>query len=346
MTAHLGMVGLCCNTGVGVANQDFYEHLPFARRLVVPQYMHGVDYARLDDRCLVGSQTMDVRSLEQWLTGLDTVFAIQQGYVRNLWSVAKGLGIKTVLMPNAEFFKPADLEMESVDLFIAPTLACAQMLEDTGFGNRTAYVPHVIDVERFRFRHRDRADVFIHCRGDGGPYTGALPPEAGGDYVERKGTDIVLEAARRCPEVEFLIRYQSPLDADWPGNVRLLGPVAEPHEQYDLGDVAIQPSRWEGVGLQILEAMSCGIPAIVSDAPPMNEYPSDKRLCISVHSNPVTIQKKPWTAWEMDIDSLVKAVKNLHGQRISDLSDSARAQMEKRSWARLRAEYLRLLGFD
>lgn len=331
MTAQVGIVGYCCSTGLGIVAQDFYKHLPFARWLVAENTFLGVDRAQLDSSCRIVDSSFTATNLEAWLKGLDAVFSVEHGYVPGLWTLAKARGVKIVLMPNAEWFRPDAPEMQLVDSFIAPTLACAEMLEQTGFGSKTSYIPHAVDGERFAFRRRERAEIFLHCRGLGG-------------YKARKGTDIFLEAARRCPEVRFIIQYQRPLETRCPGNVELLGPTAKPEEQYLKSDVAIQPSRWEGAGLQILEAMSCGLPTIVPDGPPMNEYPADKLLCIQALPNPVMIENKPWVSWEMDVNSLVQTIKQLHHQPIAHMSERARAQMELRSWPRLKPDYMRALG--
>jgi glycosyltransferase involved in cell wall biosynthesis len=41
---------------------------------------------------------------------------------------------------------------------------------------------------------------------------------------------------------------------------------------YHLGQIQIFPSKLEGLGLPLLEGMACGLPAIATDAPPMNEF--------------------------------------------------------------------------
>jgi glycosyltransferase involved in cell wall biosynthesis len=41
---------------------------------------------------------------------------------------------------------------------------------------------------------------------------------------------------------------------------------------FHLGDVYVYPAKLEGIGLTIAEAMACGLPAIVPDNPPMNEF--------------------------------------------------------------------------
>ena len=198
-------------------------------------------------------------------------------------------------------------------------------------GDRTVYIPHAIDTAQFAFTPRTRASTFVHCRGWGG-------------VQQRKGTDLVLAAARRCPKVPFTIRHQHWDDTPVSPNVTLIGASSEPRELYGTGDVAIQPSRWEGVGLQILEAMSCGLPTIVADGPPMNEYPSTRALCVAATARPIDLGHKPWLAWDMSVDALVDTIQAMHGQPLGELSAAARARMEARSWAQLRPRYASILG--
>jgi glycosyltransferase involved in cell wall biosynthesis len=332
MSARVGLVGYACATGLGIAARDFYRHLPFDRWLVIDHHRHGVDTSWLDARCTVWRPTDGFESIDTWLSGLDVVFSIERSYISCLWLVAKHHRVRVVVMPNAEWLDPAAHGLHFVDTFIAPTEACGCYLEHLGFANRVTYIPHVIDTERFAFTPRTRAEVFVHCRGWGG-------------VQQRKGTDLVLAAARRCPDVPFVIRYQKwDDDTPIPPNVNLIGASAEPEEQYTLGDVAIQPSRWEGAGLQLLEAMSCGLPTIVADGPPMNEYPSTRALCVEATTRPIDLGHKQWLAWDMNVDALVDTIHAMHRQPLDELSAAARARMEARSWDQLRPAYARVLG--
>ena len=174
-------------------------------------------------------QEADECLLERALTGVTTVFCIERGDLPGLFRLAKKMGIRTVLMPMAEWFRPKDIEMSSVDTFLAPTIACFEMLKRHGFGHRTEYIPYPIDTERFQFRLRERAELFLHCSGWGG-------------YKGRKGTDIVLAAAAKCPDISVAIRSQAPL-SECPPNVSFLGAVGEPEEQYHRGDICVQPFK-------------------------------------------------------------------------------------------------------
>lgn len=329
--ARAGLVGFACATGLGNTARDFYAHLPFDRWLVLEHPRFGLNPAGLDDRCRIGRLDMPSAEVATWLDGLDAVFAIQNGYAPGLWRLAKRRGLRTVLLPMAEWFAPAHPDVPLIDRFVAPTQSCAAMLADVGLGERTIAIPYPVDGQRFAFRRRERAEVFLHCRGQGD-----------GD---RKGTLFVLEAARRCPEVPFVVRAQDHPLVEWPDNVRLLGATEEPEEQYADGDVAIQPSRYEGVGLPILEAMACGLPALVPDAPPMNEYPVDRRLLIAGDLLQGNLVGNPFPVARPDVDALVAAIRALHGQPIGDLSEASRARIEERTWDRLRPAYLEALGF-
>ena len=328
--ARAGLVGFSCATGLGILTGEFYRNLPGTRWLVVPHPQLGTDDRAFDAACrLWPGSSGDSGYLEQWLSGLDAVVSIEREFVDGLWASARASGVTTVLIPAAEWLDPASATLRFVDRFIAPTRACREVLVRAGYGDRALYLPCPIDTTRFAFRVRERANVFVHFRGWGG-------------HEGRKGTDLVVAAARRCPDIPFIICGQRAVDEVLPDNVQVYGPFDDPEEQYTMGDVAIQPSRWEGIGLQVLEAMACGLPAIVPDAPPLNEYPNGAGLRVRARPRPIVLAQC-WTAWETDVDGLVAAIRRLHGRPIAALSRDARRRVELRSWSRLRRRYNRAL---
>jgi len=327
----LALLSYCCNTGVGYAGFDFYSHLPFSRWIVVPHRKLGINARLLDSNCHVLSQTpeQDVISPQKFLRdsldGISTLVCIERGYYPGLFRLAYAMGIRIILMPNAELFIPDDPELKFVDQFIAPTIACCDMLNSCGFGSRTEYIPHAIDTNRFAFRVRTQFETALHCHGWGG-------------YKGRKGTDIVAQSADFCPNIPFIIRCQKPL-TNYHANIHVHPATVDREQLYVTGDICIQPSRWEGVGLQILEAMACGLPTLVPDAPPMNEYPVEKSLCIPATSSPVKIHEKQWVQWEMDPHTLAATLRALHHQSVEELSTKTRSFIESRSWVALKSVY-------
>jgi len=101
----------------------------------------------------------------------------------------------------------------------------------------------------------------------------------------RKGTDFVLDAfAALDHEARLVIHTQRDLASGLPDQTRQIeelrsasrlelrvGDIAEPG-LYHLGDVYVYPTRLEGIGLTVPEALSCGLPVVVPDSPPMNEF--------------------------------------------------------------------------
>jgi glycosyltransferase involved in cell wall biosynthesis len=326
----VALLSYCCDTGVGVAGYDFYSHLPFSRWIIAPHRTFGVSARRLDQNCVILDAEPEAQDLAHCLDGITALFCIERPYVRGLFSLAHERGIRLILMPNAEWFAPDDPEMALVDTFIAPTLACAEYLRATGFDEKTVYVPHPIDTSRFQFRRRDFATSFLHCHGWGG-------------YLNRKGTDIFLTAARDCPDIPFFVAHQARI-RDPPENVVLSPATLEPELQYVNGDICIQPSRWEGVGLQILEAMSCGLPTLIPDAPPMNEYLVSGQLCVPASPKPIKIGGRDWVQWEVDPHHLTSAIRDLHKSEIAELSIASRRFAEARSWDELKPSYSDILG--
>jgi glycosyltransferase involved in cell wall biosynthesis len=101
-----------------------------------------------------------------------------------------------------------------------------------------------------------------------------------GQLVHRKGIDILLQAvapiARRFPDMRLSVIGMGPEYASISAKVRENGlanhvmfegvkPSAHIHERLQQASVLILPSRWDGWGLVINEALAAGIPVIASD---------------------------------------------------------------------------------
>jgi glycosyltransferase involved in cell wall biosynthesis len=108
---------------------------------------------------------------------------------------------------------------------------------------------------------------------------------SGGMSPERKGTDLVLQAFSRLKgKKRIIIHVQRNLNRCFPKLKTLIDTLTEEKKLicyektvsapglYHLGDVYVYPSRLEGIGLTIAEALACGLPVITSDNPPMNEF--------------------------------------------------------------------------
>jgi glycosyltransferase involved in cell wall biosynthesis len=157
-----------------------------------------------------------------------------------------------------------------------------------GVRARYAVVPNGVDTERFR-PPQDPGAARAALPGPAGPRSGpqAVPGQADPPGA-RDGTLLVVCVGRLCPQkgqdvllrawprvTERLPGARLALVGDGPDLPRLLraapagvlfaGPVADPLPWYQAADLAVQPSRWEGMALAPLEAMACGLPVVATD---------------------------------------------------------------------------------
>lgn len=122
---------------------------------------------------------------------------------------------------------------------------------------RSRVIEHGVDMERFRPLPRERAREDLGIEADG-PICLFV-----GRADATKGFDIVREAARERPDIQFLCVTSSRLDDDG-----LIVRRSVPNERmplyYSAADVLLFPSRYESVGYAGLEAMACDLPVVVS----------------------------------------------------------------------------------
>ena len=107
------------------------------------------------------------------------------------------------------------------------------------------------------------------------------------DPDDRKGTRDTIESFLRTrrKDIRLIVRIQkeAPLpEMDERIDVQV-GNVQNHADLYRNVDVAIQPSKMEGIGFMILEAVCAGLPVITTDYPPMNEYVLQPELRVRTH---------------------------------------------------------------
>lgn len=157
--------------------------------------------------------------------------------------------------------------------------------------DRVTVVPLGVD-DRFRPPPPDQVREVVASHGITGDYllsVGSLEP--------RKNLQTLFDAWQgiqgRWAQVELIIAgaggavFRSPGFERIPARVRLLDYV--PDEDlpalYRGATAYIMPSVYEGFGLPILEAMSCGVPVISSDAASLPEVAGEAALYVDSHSS-------------------------------------------------------------
>ena len=189
---------------------------------------------------------------EQW--GRDSV---------NLVSIARDLGRKTygtLVMERFEYWQSL-----SYDRVLCHNKSHLRFMRNHRVRNGVL-VPYSLNFEEFIPIPRQKNSRFtmFHPAGMGG-------------VLDRKNTDAVIRAfiSLNRDDSKLIISSQKPISIPHKENIILIQEDMDReklNELYRSSDCVVLPSKWETIGLPIMEALAFGKPVITTDAFPMNEY--------------------------------------------------------------------------
>lgn len=230
-------------------------------------------------------------------TGLERMPPVQAGKVCNLYDLV-GVRFPEVLPPDLAGSLPGDLKRnfaEADRVIVNTAFIRAEAEELLGMAaDRMDVIPlapaaryHVTDrtASRERIRGLTEKEYVL--------YAGTIEPRknlktlirAFAD-LRRRGHDLALVLAGG-----FGWKYDdilsSPADLGIRDSVVFTGYIDEAtmNDLYNCAAVFVYPSLYEGFGLPPLEAMSCGVPVIISDIPPLREVAGEAALRFDVHDH-------------------------------------------------------------
>jgi len=262
------------DTGLGRQARDLRNVLPIGRHLVIPSERlagHPIDP---HDEVLF-SPTAPEEKVREALDGLQgIIFFERASWHPALLPCARSMGVATVAVPNWEWFRSVDPNWDYCDLFACVNEMGLRTVRSFGRAN-SVLLPWCLDISSLPVRKIEGpARLFVHNAG--------LV-----DADDRKGTRDTIEAFRQVKrdDIRLLVRLQKEtslpkLDSRMEVQV---GNIASHADLYRTGDVAIQPSKMEGIGFSVLEAIGAGFPVITTDYPPMNEYVRQPELRAKTH---------------------------------------------------------------
>jgi glycosyltransferase involved in cell wall biosynthesis len=313
--------------GLGALGRDLVAHLAVDRWLV-PGARNSAALPRgLTARVDVAHGDPGAEGLRAWAHGLDwVVFAEDPLFPGLVWR-AREMGAAVACVPMWEWTHPRAEWLAGVDLMVCPTVCSfEQMLawkRQFGFTWDLTHVPWPVDLARFAFRPRGVCRRFLFVNGRGG-CVGRRGDGTATPY-RRKGLDAVLGAAARLKGVPFLVRSQVPVEGPLPPNVEARPASAGNERLYDEGDVCVQPSRWEGIGLSLLECQAAGLPLVTTDAPPMNEFAPFRAVAADRVETVYLAGDRPVPSHVVGPDRLAEALGPLVGMDVSEASRAARS---------------------
>ena len=178
----------------------------------------------------------------------------------------------------------------------------------------------------------------------------------GGFMSKRKPIDPVLEAFSKTKDDRFRLIVKAQVDRKAPkvekaarkdGRIELITedlPTDEHLRLFASADVSLAPSRWEGLGLHLYEAMAFAIPTVVNDSAPMNEVVRDGENGVLVRPVPDGEAKSGIPAYGIDPGDLAATIERLGDDAYRErLTEGARAAREVWNWDRTKSDLAALL---
>lgn len=280
----LGLIARADNSGLGMQTWEFYRHMQPAKTLVVDiSDLNGnkVYPERYPDASFVKG-LLRTPDIDDFLQDLDVIFVAEAPYNYYLYQRARELGVKVAVQYNYEFFDWfVHPEWPKPDMLIAPSRWHYEAINAWCSNNNIEHIYLHCPVNRDALPKRDinKARIFLHPAGRSAAH-------------DRNGTQTVIDASRYLEtDARIICHFQGEQGlahqatfsiADYQrmlferGNPDKLTIVqqelANYVDVYNMGDVLVLPRRYGGNCLPLNEALSIGMPAIMTDISPNNQF--------------------------------------------------------------------------
>ena len=251
---------------------------------------------------------VDMLHFEAWLSGngIDLVIFNEEHNV-SLFNRTKRLGY--TIGAYIDYYKKDTVkQFRRYDFLLCNTKRHYSVFRN--FPN-TFYYPWGTDINIFKPKPNnvcisdEGAISFFHSAGYGG-------------VNNRKGTDLLLKAFHKVTgDCKLILHSQVPVSKY--GNevvdiirrdarIQFIKKTVSAPGLYHLGDVFVYPSRLDGIGLCVPEALACGLPVITTDNAPMNEFVKDgvNGLLVSVKETRMREDSYYWPEKIACIDDLAR----------------------------------------
>lgn len=212
---------------------------------------------------------IDLKDFKKWIerNKIELILFNEQRYWRPV-ILAKKIGV--CIGAYIDYYKEDTVKAFSIyDFLICNTKRHFSVFN---WHQKCYYIPWGTDINVFKKQDSKRNGKlrFLISLGWEGNYPG-----------DRKGLMLALNAFTQVKgDCELLVYSQVELSdcvSQW-GNliesdsrIKFIFGTYDPFPYHE-GDVYVYPSRLDGIGLSLPEALSCGVPAITTDNPPMNEF--------------------------------------------------------------------------
>lgn len=264
----IGLIARSDNSGLGVQSKEFFDHIP-CKALVIdmtemsnspiitphPERFPGQRVYRLPKGFKLNGGIQH-RIINEFLEGLDLVFAMETAYDYNIFFEARKRGIKVILQLNYEFLDYPGA-IAPPNLFASPSMWYYDQIPDP-----KKFLPVPVNTEKIKVQSRQEK-TFIHIAG--------RPA-----FNDRNGTQILAESLQYLKSnIKLIVHSQQSVifrNRNRKANVELDYTNKENYWENYTGGVLILPRKYGGLCLPFNEALAAGMPVITTDCSPNNTW--------------------------------------------------------------------------
>jgi len=344
----LGIMAYATKTGLGFQTKAFVDFLEPSKVMAVDisQYNNMEVYYNWykNAQWVTGFPTdSDIR---KFLDGLDVVLVCETPLNWNFFSIARQMGVKTVLQYNYEFLeyfrKP---ELPAPDLLASPSYWEIDRVEALGIAP-VEYLPLPVDEKRYKFRQWDKVNTLVHIMGrpaqddrNGTIDFCEMAIELGKDYkyIIYGQTPVEIGTKLIYQKIEpFIVKAQRVLG----DNLEVNFEDIDNYEMYERGDVLVLPRKYGGLCLPLWEGLSAGMPVIMTDKTP-NDKVLPKEWLADCEPEGFTKTHSEIPMDKCTTKGLVKAFENIL-KAPARSNERAKTLSLKMSWDNMKPIYLKV----
>jgi hypothetical protein len=281
----IGVIARMDNTGLGNQTRELVKMLKPTKVMVInsvsfnnnkqhPEWYAGYEYE-------TSAGFMNINQVKTFLTGLDVVITCETFYNQEFTTLAKRMGVRTVLQYNYEFLEylvKRDIPLPSVLLSPSPW-ELENVIDLFGKKAKVAHLPPPTDESLFDIAFQTNLSKkhkrVLHIAGKIAS-------------KDRNGTESVIEMLGHSKgDYELVIKTQGPIKTSCTDS-RLTIDVANVGDRQDLYsgfDLMILPRRYGGLCLPMNEALVSGLPVFMTNVSPNNQILPREWLAQSVRTD-------------------------------------------------------------
>ena len=339
MKEKIGIIAYSNSSGLGQVVKNFRKNLGIDSQFVIPHQLKGTDTDSIECDHFVASNPPTEEEFKDYLNTYKptTVIVLETPFNWEFLPIMKGEHIKVVYIPLMDCVPFNEIKYkECVDRWIVFNQQAFIEAQYHRLGSKAVQLNYPIDTDYFTFQKRSN-HLFLHNAG----YYVLVED----NWDAHKGTDHVINAFIKTKE-SLLLNTITPTDLipkDIPNIIVQTEEKKESRDLYRTGSIYVAPSRWEGLGLPLLESMSCGMVLLTTNGPPMYEAIRERSAEFLINAKGIPIPHGLKTAYQVDMnDFIYKIMKlaNLPQSEIEEISHRNREYIENYySWHTLKERY-------